>query len=119
MTAPLLCAALLLFAVTAEAWSDSTTRNNWEISPSNSLLLLRQTTAALLHRATQGKLGLLEMVQITAVCGAIPGIWYLRRWFRKASDSASGTSTTKLDAGPGINEEASGESTFKYLRIKP
>ena len=50
-----------------------------------------------------------DMVQIAALCGAIPGIWYLqRRLRRKDSDTASWMSTSTLKKGVAVNEDDSG-----------
>ena len=57
-----------------------------------------------------------EMVQILALCGAVPGIWYLRRRLkRRDSDAVSWQSPSKLKTGVNVNED---DSSGAYLQLR-
>lgn len=47
---------------------------------------------------TGWKLGVWEMVQITALCGALPGIWFVRRCLQGTSRNDSIASSTKSNS---------------------
>lgn len=103
------------------ALSESLGRSSWQISTSSSRLASGgQTAIDVLHhylpKATRGTLSLWEMVQITAVCGAIPGVWYLQRQLRrKESFTPSWKSTSKLNKGVAVNEDEPGGKSFHWL----
>lgn len=105
---------LLCLVVSVKALSESLgSRSTWQVAASSSKLasggqaaidFFRQS----LPRITRGKLGLWEMVQITALCGAIPGLWYLRRQLRRKDSYASSKSTSKLNRTVAVNEDEAG-----------
>jgi sugar phosphate permease len=67
-----------------------------------------------LPETTRGTLSIWEMIQITALCGAVPGVWYLhRRLRRKESFTPSWKSTSKLNKRVVVNEEQLGGKSFK------
>jgi hypothetical protein len=96
----------------------------WQISISSSRLasggqavidIFRQY----LPKTARGTLSLWEMVQITALCGAIPGVWYLQRQFRrKDSFTPSWKSTSKLNRGVTVNEGEPGGKSFQQLEAQ-
>jgi hypothetical protein len=111
---------LLCLIDSAKALSESVSRAHWHLSTSTGRLASgRQAVVDLVRRylpqAAEGKLTIWDMVQITALCGVIPGFWYLQRQLRrKYSDTGSWKSTSKLKKGVAVNEEDSGS---KYTSI--
>ena len=95
----------------------------WQISISSSMLASGGQAALdifrhYLPKTAHGTLSLWEMVQITALCGAIPGVLYLQRQFRrKDSFTPSWKSTSKLNRGVTVNEEELGGKLLPTTRI--
>lgn len=109
---------LLCLVVSVQALSESFGRSSWQGSVSFSKLASGGKAAIdffrpYLSRITKGRLGLWEMVQITALCGAIPGIWYLQRQLRRKDSHASWKSTSKLNKGVTVNEDEAGNKLFQ------
>jgi len=101
----------LFVAHTVDALPESSTvsRPYWNSSANRLLAKVIGSSQRYLDRTTAGKLGFWEMVQITALCGAIPGIWllqkYLRGGSRKDSTASSWKSTSKLHPDVALKEE--------------
>lgn len=115
----LACVFYLVFADAVDALPDSMTSTNarWQLPlvTSKSLSKNGNAVAGFLQqffpRTTRGTLGVWEMVQITTLCGALPGIWYLQRYLRRKSrnDSVASSwrSTAKLHPDVSLNEDES------------
>jgi hypothetical protein len=108
------CILLFCLVNSVLALSESPGRSLWQISISSSRLASRGQVAIdvirrFLLRTAHGTLSFWEMVQITALCGAISGVWYLRRQLqRKESSTPSWKSTSKLNKGVVVNEDDAG-----------
>jgi len=108
------CISLFYLVDSVHALSEFLCRSPWQISISFSRLASGgQVTIDViwqfLLRTAHGNLSFWEMVQITALCGAIPGVWYLRRQLRrKESFTPSWKSTSKLNKGVAVNEDDAG-----------
>jgi hypothetical protein len=108
------CTFLFSLVDSVQALSESPGKSPWQISVSSSRLgsggqaaidIIRQY----LPRTTHGTLSFWEMVQITALCGAIPGVWYLQRQLRrKESFTPSWKSTSKLNKGGAADKDEFG-----------
>lgn len=113
------CIFLLCLVDCVLALSESLGRSPWQISISSSRLASGGQAALdivrqYLPKIARGTLSLWEMVQITALCGAIPGIWYLQRQLRrKESFTPSWKSTSKLHKGVAVNEDELGGKPFR------
>lgn len=58
---------------------------------------------------TGGPLTFWDMVQVLTLCGAVPGVWYLRqRLKQRADDTMSWRSQTKALKAVSVNEEEFG-----------
>jgi hypothetical protein len=109
---------LLCLVVDVQALSESLGRSPWQASVSSSKLASGGQAAVdffqqYLFRITRGKLSIWEMMQITALCGAIPGIWYLQRQLRRKDSYSSSKSTSKLNKGVAVNEDEAGNKLFQ------
>ncbi|KAG0648933.1 Polynucleotide 5 -triphosphatase [Hyphodiscus hymeniophilus] len=60
-------------------------------TPSSQLQAVAANLRQLYPHISQGRFNLKEVIQITAVCGLIPGLWYLNKW--RESKSTSWTSS--------------------------
>jgi hypothetical protein len=115
------CIFLFCLVDSVQALSESLGGSPWQISLSSSRLasggqvaidIIRQ----FLLRTAHGTLSFWEMVQIAALCGAIPGVWYLQRQLRrKESFTPSWKSTTKLSNGVAVNEDGGGGEPSQWL----
>jgi hypothetical protein len=72
-----------------------------------------------MSKTASGNLSLWEMVQITALCGAIPGVWFLQRQLRRReSVTPSWKSTSKLNNGVAVSDGELGGEYWQWLDAK-
>jgi hypothetical protein len=112
-----ICLSYLFLVEVVSAAPESVVNTRWHL-----LSTSRTREAAIeffhnLHSRTKnGGFGWKEMVEVTVLCGAIPGIWYLQKYFKKGwrqdSVAPSWKSNTKLTSTVSVNED---DSTGKYL----
>lgn len=99
--------------VSVGALSGSINRSHRQVSISTAKLTLGGQALVKLFRqcfplTVQRKVTIWEMAQITALCGALSGIWYLQRHLRrKDSDASSSKSDSKLNKTIAVNEDDS------------
>ena len=108
------CTFLFSLVDSVQALSESLGRSPWQISVYSSRLrsggqaaidVIRQY----LPRTAHGTLSFWEMVQITALCGTIPGVWYLQRQLRrKESFTPSWKLTSKLNKSVAADKDEVG-----------
>jgi hypothetical protein len=105
------------------ALSEAVNAANWQLSTLSTRLKSMpggQGTVDLfkdyISRRSKGTFTPWDMAQIAAICGAIPGIWYLQRQLRrKDNDNASSRSTSRLKTGVVVNEDDSGGKHIQSL----
>ncbi|KAI9734437.1 MAG: hypothetical protein M1818_006825 [Claussenomyces sp. TS43310] len=119
MAVVLLCILLLYLTFCINALPDFISGRHWQTltSPSKAITA-SQAVVNFFRRPAQGKLSLWDMVQITALCGAIPGIWYLQRQIRRRSDAPSWQSTSELRPDQAINQDPEEEASDPGLLKK-
>lgn len=111
---------VLCLVISAEALSESLVRNQWQISKLTSELASKGQIAIrnfwqILPKSTQRSPNLWEMVQITALCGAVPGIWFLQRYLRKNNNVAtSWRSASKQNGIITIMDDSNGKYIPTY-----
>lgn len=107
----------------AIALSESVNTANWQLSTLSTKLksmpggqLVLDLFKSYTSRRSKGTFTPWDMVQIAALCGAIPGIWYLQRQLRrKDSGNASSKSTSRLRTGVAVNEDNLGGKHIQLL----
>lgn len=86
----LLLYLLLHIVVVVNALSGSTNWSSEKLSAlSTRAIAATQALSKLFTRTAQRELNIWDMVQITILCGAVPGLWFLHRQIRKNSDAPS------------------------------